>query len=91
VRVRPRGVRSAVLAVLLALGASAVAAQEPEPGARSFEAGADEGGVEGPDGDGTKTPPWAYSPHPRPIRESVDRAVARVILEHSPCGPAGRS
>jgi hypothetical protein len=80
-------VRTAVLAVLLAFGASRVAAQEAEPGAHPVDARAGEGGAS-PD-DRPPTPPWAYSPDPRPIRESVDRAVARVIEEYSPCGPAG--
>jgi hypothetical protein len=76
VRAQPRRARTAVLAFLLAFGASRVAAQEAsEPDPRPVDA--------------TPTPPWAYSPEPRPIRESVDRAVAEFIEEHSPCGPAG--
>jgi hypothetical protein len=100
VRVRPRRVRTAVLTVLLASGASRVAAQESEPSTQPAGPGSDEGSVAPDDrplagpverasGDETSAPPWPYSPRPRPIRESVERVVARVIQEHSPCGPAG--
>jgi hypothetical protein len=37
----------------------------------------------------SRLPAQGDDPDPRPIRESVDRVVARFIQEHSPCGPAG--
>jgi len=100
VRVRPRRVRTAVLTVLLAFGASGVPAQDAGPSGRPAGAGPDEGSVDPDDrplagpveresDDETSAPPWPYSRQPRPIGESVDRAVAKAIQEHSPCGPAG--